>query len=670
MVLPGLPEWVRVCERFSPLLLDLGMRSVVIIGVAGVIAAGLRRASAAVRHWVWLMGFTGMLLLPVLAALLPAWHVMPRLGHEEPPAAAVEFALPSPPMTDEQSPAAVTTPTPARQDATRATPSPEPAPAAAPPQTTTTPEPKAPPARIEIKAEKRPGAASIALPWTFWIVIAWASGTLMTSGYVVLGHASLWWLQRRCRRLCGQEWERLLQELRGLLNVRRRVELLTSPVRTMPMTWGLWRTRLLVPAVAQAWPTEQRRAVVLHELGHVRRWDCVTQLAAQMACAIYWFNPLVWVAWRRMQIERERACDDLVLQTGAKGSVYAQHLLHSATAVPVRFIGAAVAMARPSTLEERLRAILDSRRNRRTMTMKSILGTTLLLVTVVVPMACLQAQETPTTGAPTNIERAAVRASAVTGETADVPATRSSTTTVERPPVTTSAPGRGGGSVLTRGFSRAAPPSSPEGPTSTFDATIYDVRIPADQIGLLDLNALTRSAASPAEFEKALAALGAIAPLCRVSQSVRLEQDSVNVGTQTPYIQSSTNTARGVVNVPNWYQTGTSFSMAGKPTGINRIDLNLQIQVSTLSESSVAVQENLRAPAFRSASMSYKGLVTPREPFVILSVDGSTKDGNGKAVAFIARVTLGQPQGGTSQGGTTQGGGSQGVHDGITPGLR
>ena len=96
----------------------------------------------------------------------------------------------------------------------------------------------------------------------------------------------------------------------------------------MPMTWGLPHTAHPPPYGSRpAGLPEQRTAVLLHELAHIRRRDCAAQLLAQLACAGYWFNPLVWLAWRRMQVERERACDDLVLGTGACASSYAQHLL-------------------------------------------------------------------------------------------------------------------------------------------------------------------------------------------------------------------------------------------------------------------------------------------------------------------------------------------------------
>src|SRR5436190_8028608 len=133
----------------------------------------------------------------------------------------------------------------------------------------------------------------------------------------------------------------------------------------MPVTWGWWQPVILVPAEADEWPAERRRVVLLHELAHVKRWDCLTQMIAGLSCAMYWFNPLVWVAARRMCIERERACDDLVLNAGCKASDYAAHLVEIArTFRRVPQVGA-IAMARSSNLEGRIAAIVDASRNRR-----------------------------------------------------------------------------------------------------------------------------------------------------------------------------------------------------------------------------------------------------------------------------------------------------------------
>jgi len=106
--------------------------------------------------------------------------------------------------------------------------------------------------------------------------------------------------------------------------------------------------------------------VLRHELAHVRRYDCLTQLVGQLACALHWFNPLAWLAARELRVERERACDDEVLRAGGKASDYAEYLLRVARST--RIMGAAalggLAMARPSQMAGRLLAVLDDRRRR------------------------------------------------------------------------------------------------------------------------------------------------------------------------------------------------------------------------------------------------------------------------------------------------------------------
>jgi len=191
--------------------------------------------------------------------------------------------------------------------------------------------------------------------WATWGLVLWLAGCLAQLAYVAMGFASLHWLGRRSSRITGGNWASLLAELREHLHLRWRVELLGNSGRTMPMTWGLWTVRVLLPEDSADWSAEQRKAVLLHELAHAKRWDCLTQLVAQATCGIYWFNPLVWFAWKRMQSERERACDDLVLSAGAKASAYAEQLLQVAAEMPaVRWAAAAIAIARPSKLEGRL----------------------------------------------------------------------------------------------------------------------------------------------------------------------------------------------------------------------------------------------------------------------------------------------------------------------------
>ena len=100
----------------------------------------------------------------------------------------------------------------------------------------------------------------------------------------------------------------------------------------MPVTMGTLAPSIVVPADADAWDEDRRRAVLLHELAHIARQDCLTQMLAAIACAVYWVHPGVWYVARRLRIEREVACDDRVLAAGAHAPDYAGHLLELAYA--------------------------------------------------------------------------------------------------------------------------------------------------------------------------------------------------------------------------------------------------------------------------------------------------------------------------------------------------
>ncbi len=210
---------------------------------------------------------------------------------------------------------------------------------------------------------------------------------------------------------------------------------------------------------------------------------------------------------------------------------------------------------------------------------------------------------------------------------------------------TTATPAARGGGRGGVGFSSPEVPVLGSGPTCTVDATIYDVRLPVDKIGQLDVEALTRASATAAAFEKALAALGESKPLYRANQSVRLKGDTITIAAQTPYVTNSqiTNTGQ-TINSVSYRQIGTIFSIAGKTGAGGGIELDLSIQVAAMSASGTPISTNLNAPMFRTTMMARKGPVEARVPFVVVSVDAANVDGNGKAVAYIARITLGAPQ--------------------------
>ena len=123
----------------------------------------------------------------------------------------------------------------------------------------------------------------------------------------------------------------------------------------------------------------------MHELTHIKRGDRRTQAIAQLACAIYWFNPLVWYAAAGLARERERACDDEVLRFGAKPSAYATLLLDLARKPASAWMPqTALSMARPSAIEGRLLSILADAVRTPNRSTRWLVGAAVMMITTAI----------------------------------------------------------------------------------------------------------------------------------------------------------------------------------------------------------------------------------------------------------------------------------------------
>ena len=122
-----------------------------------------------------------------------------------------------------------------------------------------------------------------------------------------------------------------------------------------PLTWGLWRSVILLPAVAKSWAPGVLDAILAHERAHIRRGDWLAHLSTGVVQAVFWFHPAVWWARARVAAEAEHAADDAALAAGARPSDYAALLLSMA---PVS--GPGLGAGGPS-LGARVRAVLDRR---------------------------------------------------------------------------------------------------------------------------------------------------------------------------------------------------------------------------------------------------------------------------------------------------------------------
>jgi beta-lactamase regulating signal transducer with metallopeptidase domain len=197
--------------------------------------------------------------------------------------------------------------------------------------------------------------------WTTVAAGAWGLGAVLIIVSLIV---DLWRVRRVVRD--GLPWidlQRRLTVLAGGAGRRRHVEVLTHGDVPAPFVYGVGRPSIVLPADASGWSEADLDRALVHELEHVRRGDWLVQLVARFATACYWCHPLAWVAWRRLCLEAERACDDAVVQR-AERTDYAEQLVTMAQRMSRAPVQPVLGMANRSDLARRVSALLDATQRR------------------------------------------------------------------------------------------------------------------------------------------------------------------------------------------------------------------------------------------------------------------------------------------------------------------
>jgi uncharacterized protein (TIGR03435 family) len=198
-----------------------------------------------------------------------------------------------------------------------------------------------------------------ATPLSTILFFGWLMGLALFAIPVIKGL-----LQIRSLRRFGLPWRHGQTVAERLApRARRGVEVLLHESLAAPMTCSVLCPVVIFPEDAQNWDEEDVERALVHELEHVRRCDWVIHCLARVACAAYWFHPLVWVAWRQLTLEAERSCDDAVLGN-SEAIAYANQLLGLARRRSADRRSPALAMANRSDLAARIGALLDRRQSR------------------------------------------------------------------------------------------------------------------------------------------------------------------------------------------------------------------------------------------------------------------------------------------------------------------
>jgi len=345
---------------------DAILKATLIFAAAGLVSFCLRRRSAALRHMIWTLALASVLVLPALSLALPRWQLgLVTIESSSWSAASSETSsIQHRPVGHR--------PAASRNNAEAAH--------------------SISPAPILTASET---SMRRSVSWPAMLVGLWIMGALMILARLVAGVIAVTWMSRRTEIVTDARWLQQARSLAAELGISPRIRFLRSKGAAMPMAWGLFRPAVLMPAVADEWPADRLRIVLLHELAHVKRRDCLTHMLAQVSCALHWFNPLAWMAARRVRTERERACDDLVLASGTRGSDYADQLIEIARVMragrfPAVLAGASLAMAHRSELEGRLLSILDPSIPRAGLSRLRTSAATTMVALAVVPLASLQ----------------------------------------------------------------------------------------------------------------------------------------------------------------------------------------------------------------------------------------------------------------------------------------
>jgi beta-lactamase regulating signal transducer with metallopeptidase domain/thiol-disulfide isomerase/thioredoxin len=355
-------EW-----RALLLLLSLAIWASVVLVAAWLAAVKLRGAAAAARYCVWQFALLGLLIVPLLFAILPGvplgWQL--HAAESRPVAAPVVApAVAEPGLRQSHAIAEISKgldvahslPSDHGQSQWVASLADVAAPAAAPTAKRAAP----------VSDAKRVRADGNGPAWAVILLRLWLAGAAIQLVWLAIASVRGWLLVHRARPLVDERFQKSLAELRRQLGLRRSVALLRSERIRVPTVLGPLFPAILLPADCDSWSEERLGMVLAHELAHVERRDVFWQLTARVAAAPYWFHPLVWLAIRRMRQEREQACDDRVLQAGIEATDYAAALMDVAAALRgVRWpMPLAVGMAHRSNLETRVRSILDTSHHR------------------------------------------------------------------------------------------------------------------------------------------------------------------------------------------------------------------------------------------------------------------------------------------------------------------
>ncbi len=330
------------------------VRGLAVFLVALAVTSLARKLAGETRHLIWLGVIASFMLTPLAWLLLPAI----RIGAQIPATPVIPLRLAAAPVLSAAEYVRLAGPTglPAAEAVS------------------------APPAL------SLPGAIALCL------LGVWLAGVLTLIARLAAGKRKL--LRLAAQASAADLLQATADGLAAQFALHGRVPVLLSPLCRIPFAFGLLRPRILLPQEAAQWPAARLHAALTHELAHIRRRDLVCQTAGYAVCVLFWFVPLLWLAYAAMLREAETCCDQQVINRGFRGPEYAQDIVELARSCEGRILLPSIssAIGRKGLLKERIRRVLSLEPGRRPFGSRAAVRVLAICLACAVPILALTAQ--------------------------------------------------------------------------------------------------------------------------------------------------------------------------------------------------------------------------------------------------------------------------------------
>jgi bla regulator protein BlaR1 len=214
---------------------------------------------------------------------------------------------------------------------------------------------------VNIQEELKSSTES--LRWNFWILCGWFVGTILSLLYTLTGRIGVMYISKSTLRYGEQHFKEEVSQLAQELGIKREVRVVVSCRCRLPFTYNFIHPTLVIPCESKNWPKTKRRAILIHELSHIRRHDFLILTLSRLICSVFWFIPVTWIAHAYMQLEQEKICDSISVEEGERPTEYARYMVDLARTARslVLWSGIFIIKRRNNMLEKRVISILETK---------------------------------------------------------------------------------------------------------------------------------------------------------------------------------------------------------------------------------------------------------------------------------------------------------------------